>query len=97
MRLAEPGESARSAAGLRGARPGRVTRPVRAAILLVAAVGTLALGGCRGGAAAAPSGGGAASPGAVDARGVPTSPDPISDVEATLDQIEKQVDQDGTG
>jgi hypothetical protein len=72
---------------------------LRAGVLLLAAVGTLALGGCRGGVAAAPAatGGAAGSSAASDARGTPTSADPLSDVETTLDQIEKQLDQDGTG
>jgi hypothetical protein len=74
-----------------------VGRTVRAALLIAAAAGTLALGGCRGGVAAAPApavdAGGAS---AADTRGTQAS-DPLGSVEATLDQIEKQVDQDGTG
>jgi hypothetical protein len=54
-------------------------------VLLVAAAGTLALGGCRGGVAAAPAGG----------AGV--SADPLGSIESSISAIEKQVDQDGTG
>jgi hypothetical protein len=76
----------------------RVTTTVRAALLIAAAAGTLALGGCRAGVAAAPApaveSGGAS---AADTRGAQSSADPLGSVEATLDQIEKQVDQDGTG
>jgi hypothetical protein len=62
-----------------------VSRPLRVAVLLVAAAGTLALGGCRGGVAAAPAGG----------AGV--SADPLGSIESSISAIEKQVDQDGTG
>jgi hypothetical protein len=78
-----------------------MSRRLRAGALLVAAVGMLALGGCRGGAVAAPgpaapvvSAGSAAGASAGSAG---AAADPLGSVEATLDQIEKQVDQDGTG
>jgi hypothetical protein len=50
-------------------------------------VATLALGGCRGAVAAAPTG---SSPGAVSAA------DPLGGVESRVDRIERQIDQDGT-
>ena len=55
----------------------------RLAVLCLAAA-AVALGGCRAAAAPAPS------PPAV------TSADPLGSVETRVDQIEKQVDQDGT-
>lgn len=54
----------------------------RLAVLLLAA--GLALGGCRG--AAAP----------VTGSPAVTSADPLGGVETRVDQIERQVDQDGT-
>ena len=53
--------------------------------LLVAAVATLALGGCRG-----------ATPTAAPGVSV-SSADPLGSVETRVDQIEKQVDRDATG
>ena len=53
--------------------------------VLVTVVATLALGGCRGAATASPP------------AGHVTSADPLGSVETRLDQIEKQVEQDGTG
>jgi hypothetical protein len=74
-----------------------MSRSLRGAVLLMAAAGTLALGGCRGGVAAAPSFG-AVSPGSSAATGsAGASADQLGSVEASLDAIEKQVDQDGTG
>ena len=64
-----------------------MSRPLRLAVLLVAAAGTLALGGCRGAVAAAPAG----------SAGVSASADPLGSVESSISAIEKQVDQDGTG
>ncbi|MDT7575843.1 MAG: hypothetical protein QOH17_2176, partial [Pseudonocardiales bacterium] len=68
-----------------------MSRPLRVAVLLVAAAGTLALGGCRGGVAAAPSPG-AVSPGSSAGLtpqgatvGGGTSDDPLGSVEASLD------------
>lgn len=87
-----------------------MSRSLRAVVMLMAAAGTLALGGCRGGVAAAPSPGavspgssGDVSPGVVATQGTTAdgdsagSADPLGSVEASLDAIEKQVDQDGTG
>jgi hypothetical protein len=81
---------------LGGVALGGVSRPLRVAVLLVAAAGTLALGGCGGGVAAAP----AASPGSsagLDAPGAGSSADPLGSIESSISAIEKQVDQDGTG
>jgi hypothetical protein len=61
-----------------------MNRAVRGAVL-VAAAATLALGGCRGPAA------GPASPPADHS----TSTDPLGGVETRVDQIEKQIGQDG--
>lgn len=76
-----------------------MSRPLRLAVLLVAAVGTLALGGCRGGVAAAPTPGvvsaGGVPGGAADAAGAPA--DPLGSIESSIAAVEKQVDQDGTG
>ena len=58
----------------------------RIAVLGVA-VATLALGGCRGAVAAAPTG---SSPGAA------STADPLGGVESRVDRIEQQIDQDGT-
>jgi hypothetical protein len=87
-----------------------MSRSLRGAVVLMAAAGTLALGGCRGAVAAAPSPGavspgssGAVSPGGLTQGATAgggsagTSADPLGSVEASLDAIEKQVDQDGTG
>jgi len=63
-----------------------VSRPVRVAVLLVAATATLALGGCRGAAATAAGGGGGAA-----------SADPLGSIESSIAAVEKQVDRDGTG
>ena len=60
-------------------------RTARVAALVAVVVATLALGGCRGAAADSPP------------AGHGTSADPLGGVETRLDQIEKQVDQDGTG
>ena len=64
-----------------GTRPGSTSRRLAALCLAAAAV---ALGGCRAAPAPAPS------PPAV------TSADPLGGVETRLDQIEKQIDLDGT-
>ena len=56
---------------------------MRLAVMGVA-VATLALGGCRG-----------ATPTAAPSTSV-SSVDPMGSVETRVDQIEKQVDQDGT-
>ena len=88
-----------------------MSRSLRGALVLVAAAGTLAFGGCRGGVAAAPSPGavspgssGAVSPAGLATQGATagggsagTSADPLGSVEASLDAIEKILDQDGTG
>ena len=60
-----------------------MSRALRATVLVVAAVATLALGGCRG---ATPT----AAPGV-------SSADPLGSVETSVDRIEKQIDHDGAG
>jgi hypothetical protein len=82
-----------------------MSRQLRVAVLLITAAGTIALGGCRGGLAAAPAP--TASPGAsagldaqgrtADGSGVSASSDPLGSVESSIAAIERQVDQDGTG
>lgn len=72
-----------------------MSRPLRLAVLLVAAVGTLALGGCRGGVAAAPTPSVVSGGTAADAAGA--SADPLGSIESSIAAVEKQVDQDGTG
>ncbi|MDT7554659.1 MAG: hypothetical protein QOI16_3195 [Pseudonocardiales bacterium] len=62
-----------------------MSRPLRVTVLIVAAAGTLALGGCRGVVAAAPAGGAGASA------------DQLGSIESSISAVEKQVDQDGTG
>jgi hypothetical protein len=83
-----------------------MTGPIRVAVLLVTAAGTLALGGCRGGVAAAPAPGagstgssaGLATQGAAaGGSGAGASTDPLGSIESSIAAIEKQVDQDGTG
>jgi hypothetical protein len=69
-----------------------VSRPLRVTVLLVAAAGTLALGGCRGGVAAAP-----APSATAGENGAATSTDPLGSIESSIAAVEKQVDQDGTG
>jgi len=64
-----------------------MNRTVHSAVLITAAA-TLALDGCRGSPVA-----GSASPPASHV----TSADPLSSVETRVDQIEKQIDQDGAG
>ncbi|MBA3905171.1 MAG: hypothetical protein H0X35_00555 [Pseudonocardiales bacterium] len=71
-----------------------MSRPIRVAVVLVAAAGTLALGGCRGGVAAAPARG-AVSPGSSAGGGA--AADPLGSIESSISAIERQVDQDGTG
>jgi hypothetical protein len=62
-----------------------MNRPVRVTVLITAALitaaATLALGGCRTAAVA----------------GLPAGRDPLGSVERRVDQIEKQIDQDGAG
>ena len=72
-----------------------MSRPLRVAVLLVAAAGTLALGGCRGAAAASPAATAPVSSAGLDAPGAES--DPLGSVESSISAIEKQVDQDGTG
>jgi hypothetical protein len=62
-----------------------VTTSGRVAVLCL--VATAALGGCRAAVAPAPS------PPAVSSG---TAADPLGGVEHRLDQIERQIDQDGT-
>ncbi len=64
-----------------------MSRAVRLLVLVTAAT-TLALGGCRTAVAAAPTG----SP-----AGAVSSADPLGGVETRVDQIEKQIDGDGSG
>ena len=64
-----------------------MSRHVRVAVLMTA-VATLALGGCRGAVIAAPT-----APPANHG----TSADPLGGVETRVDQIEKQIDHDGAG
>lgn len=71
-----------------------MTRPLRGALVVIAVVGALASGGCRGGVAAAPAPADASSPGPAATAG---TSDPLGSVESSLDAIEKQVDRDGAG
>jgi hypothetical protein len=64
-----------------------MSRHVRVAVLIIAAT-TLALGGCRGAVIAAPGG---------PPTNHVTSADPLGGAETRLDQMEKQIDHDGTG
>lgn len=62
---------------------------LRGASVVLAVVGALASGGCRGAVAAGPD--------RTSAVGSTAAADPLSGVERTLDTIEEQVDRDGTG
>ena len=74
-----------------------MSRALRVPALLAVAVAALALGGCRGGAAAAPPPVTVEAPPPVTVEAPAPAADPLGSVESSLDAIERQVDRDGTG